>query len=71
MSDYVDVHALSEVLLAAALGGIGLVVLFALGLRGVSIAEEGNTGAGAGLAVVSFALVAAGVVFGIYTLLAA
>lgn len=71
MSDYVDFPALGEVLLAAALGGVGLVALFALRLRGVSRNVEGHYPSGIAVATTSFALVAAGVAFGIYTLFAA
>lgn len=45
MSEYIDFPALGQVLLAASLGGIGLVALFALGLRGVSWKVDENRGA--------------------------
>jgi hypothetical protein len=71
MDKYVDVAALGQVLLASVVGGIGLVVLFAIGLRGLSSAQEGGRSAGYVVAGGSFAIVLAGIVLGLYAILAA
>jgi hypothetical protein len=75
----VDVSSLVKVLVASLLGGAGLVAIFALGLAGVS-AYVGNTEGGAAVApgrkpaglmvaLTSFAVVIAGVAYGISVLL--
>jgi hypothetical protein len=77
MDKYVDTGALLQVLIVSVLGGAGLVAVFAVGLVGTSYASAGTTGepsrgrrtAGLSLAAVSFAVVAAGVVLGIYAML--
>jgi hypothetical protein len=74
MDKYVDGAALLQVLIASVLGGAGLVAMFAVGLVGTSIAgTEGQTttrrAAGLSLAAISFIIVAAGVVLGIYAML--
>jgi hypothetical protein len=77
MDKYVDTNALLQVLVASILGGAGLVAVFALGLVGTSYASAGTTGqtsatrrvAGLSLAAISFLIVAAGVVLGIYAML--
>jgi hypothetical protein len=75
MDKYVDGGALLQVLVASILGGAGLVAVFAVGLLGTSFAGapgETTTGrrvAGLSLAAISFLVVAAGVVTGIYAML--
>jgi len=77
MDKYVDTNALLQVLLASILGGAGLVAVFAMGLVGTSYASTGTTGqassarraAGLSLAAISFLIVVAGVVLGIYAML--
>jgi hypothetical protein len=74
MDKYIDPGALGQVLLASVVGGVGLVALFALGLRGLAAAQEGSEGgrvAGYVVAGTSFAIVVAGILFGLYTILAA
>jgi hypothetical protein len=71
MGEYVDASALGQVLLASVVGGIGLVVVFGLGLRGLSSAHKEGRISGYVLAGVSFAVVVAGIGFGLYTILAA
>jgi hypothetical protein len=72
MDKYVDTGALLQVFVASVLGGVGLVTIFAVGLVGTSAAGNarksapGRRVAGLSLAAVSFALVACGVVLGIY-----
>jgi hypothetical protein len=77
MDKYVDSGALLQVLVASILGGAGLVAVFALGLVGTSLAGAGTSEhtapalriAGMSLAAVSFLIVVAGVVLGIYAML--
>jgi hypothetical protein len=75
MDKYVDGSALLQVLVASILCGSGLVAVFAAGLVGTSIAStDGQTSpsrraAGLSLAAVSFIIVAAGIVLGIYAML--
>jgi hypothetical protein len=71
MNKYVDASALGQVLLASVIGGVGLVALFALGLRGLAAAQENGRPAGYLVAGGSFAIVLTGIVLGLYTLLAA
>jgi hypothetical protein len=71
MDKYIDASALGQVLLASIVGGIGLVALFALGLRGLSAAQENGRSVGYVVAGGSFAVVLAGIGFGLYVLLAA
>ena len=70
MDKYIDASALGQVLLAAVIGGVGLVALFALGLRGVSAAQEDGHQSGYVVAGGSFAVVLAGIGFGLYAILA-
>lgn len=70
MSNYIDAAALGQVLLASLVGGVGLVALYALGLRALAAGQqEGRRGATA-LALVCFAAAVAGVVLGLVVLLA-
>jgi hypothetical protein len=71
MDKYIDASALGQVLLASIIGGVGLVALFALGLRGLSAAQEGGRSSGYVVAGGSFAVVLAGIVLGLYAILAA
>jgi hypothetical protein len=71
MDKYVDASALGQVLLASIIGGVGLVVLFAIGLRGLSSAQEGGRPVGYVIAGGSFAIVLVGIALGLYALLAA
>jgi hypothetical protein len=70
MDKYVDVSALGQVLLASLIGGVGLVVLFAVGLRGLASAQEDGRSAGYAVAGGSFAVVLAGIGLGLYAILA-
>ena len=71
MEKYIDAPALGQVLLASVIGGVGLVVLFALGLRGLSAAQEKGHPSGYVLAGGSFAIVLVGIGLGFYALLTA
>jgi len=71
MDKYIDASALGQVLLASIIGGVGLVALFALGLRGLSAAQEGGRSSGYVVAGGSFAVVLGGIVLGLYAILAA
>jgi hypothetical protein len=74
MDKYIDFGALGQVLLAAIIGGVGLVTLFGLGIRGLAAAtsegEDGGRPAGYVLAGGSFLVVLAGIGLGIYAILA-
>jgi len=70
MDKYIDASALGQVLLAALLGGVGLVALFALGLRGLSAAQQGGRQSGYILAGSSFIVVVFGIMLGLYAILA-
>lgn len=71
MSDYVDPGALGQVLLVSLVGGVGLVALYAFGIRSLAAGQEGGRRGATAVAVLSFAVVVAGVVLGLYALLAA
>jgi hypothetical protein len=71
MDKYIDASALGQVLLASIIGGVGLVALFALGLRGLAAAQDDGQTSGYVVAGGSFAIVLAGIGLGIYALLAA
>jgi hypothetical protein len=71
MDKYIDASALGQVLLASIIGGIGLVALFALGLRGLSAAQEDGRSAGYAVAGGSFLVVLVGISLGLYAILAA
>lgn len=66
MNGYIDLDALWKVLLASLLAGAGLVVVFSLALVGLSSGRAAGR-AGAGLC---FLVVAAGVVLGLYVMIA-
>ena len=81
MSDYVDLPALGQVLLASLLAGAGLVAVFSLGLVGLSrhVGQVGSpdgtprrsgSPAGLALAVACFAVVVGGVLLGLWTVVA-
>lgn len=71
MSDYVDVTALAQVLGVSLLGGVGLVALYALGLRYLALGrDEGRRGA-VSFAVICFVVVVIGVLTGLLALLSA
>lgn len=71
MGDYVDPAALGQVILVSLVGGVGLVALYAFGIRCLAAGQDDGRRGATALAVVSFALVVAGVVTGLYVLLAA
>ncbi|MFI7587255.1 hypothetical protein ACIB24_09295 [Spongisporangium articulatum] len=82
MSDYIDFDALGQVLLASLIAGVGLVVVFALGMvglagwttsraEGVQVTTSGaRRGASLAVAVLCFAVVVGGVLAGVGTILA-
>jgi hypothetical protein len=67
---YIDAPALGQVLLVAVIGGVGLVTLFALGLRGLAAAQDNGRPAGYVVAAGSFFVVVAGIALGLYAILA-
>jgi len=71
VGDYFDAAALGQVLLVSLAGGVGLVALYAFGLRALAAGqEEGRRGATL-LSIVCFAVVVAGIALGLYTMLIA
>lgn len=70
MSAYIDPTALAQVLVAALVGGVGLVAVFALGMRGLAAAQDDGRPGGMVVAGGSFLVVAAAVVLGISYMLA-
>jgi hypothetical protein len=70
MSGYIDAPALGQVLVAAVVGGVGLVAIFAVGLRGLAAAQEGGRPGAMVVAGTSFLIVAGAVVLGISFMLA-
>lgn len=71
MDKYIDASALGQVRLASIIGGVGLVALFAFGLRGLSAAQEDGHTSCYVVAGGSFTIVLAGIGLGLYALLAA
>jgi hypothetical protein len=71
MDKYIDASALGQVLLASIVGGVGLVALFAFGLRGLSMAQDEGKPGGYVVAGASFAIVLLGIALGLYAILAA
>jgi hypothetical protein len=82
MSSWIDLGALGKALAASLIAGVGLAVFFALGLLGLSAAEDaldtrssGTAAARLGrssgliLAVACFAVVVLGIVAGFYVIL--
>lgn len=69
MGDYVDAAALGQVLLFSLAGGVGLVALYAFGLRALAAGREEGRRGGTLLSIVCFAGVIAGVVLGLSAML--
>ena len=71
MDEYVDLAALGQVLLASIAGGVGLIALYAFGIRALAAGQDEKRRGATAVAIVSFALVIAGVLVGLYVLLSA
>ena len=71
MGDYFDAAALGQVLLVSLVGGVGLVALYAFGLRSLAAGREEGRRGGTLLSIVCFAVVVAGIALGLYTMLIA
>ena len=71
MGDYVDLAALGQVLLASIAGGVGLIALYAFGIRALGAGQDDGRRGATTVAVACFALVVAGVLLGLYVLLSA
>ena len=67
MIDYIREMVL--VLVVSLLGGVGLVALYAFGIRELAAGQEEGRRSGTVIAAVSFTVVVAGVVFGLWVLL--
>jgi len=81
VSDWINLRAVWEIVVVGLLAGAGLPAIFAIGIRAlgtpgkahVTPAEDelvGGSRAGIALAVVCFAIVAAGIGYGIYIVVA-
>jgi hypothetical protein len=86
MSDWIDLHALWQVLVVGVVLGAGLPALFAVGLRALSMPGGGRTAqtagvdsdhvyggnpAGLAVAVVCFGVVLAAIGYGVYLIVSA
>lgn len=71
MSDYIDLAALGQVLVVSLLGGVGLVALYALGLRYLALGRDDGRRGAVPLAVLCFVVVVIGVLTGLLALLRA
>ena len=71
MSDYIDLAALGQVLVVSLLGGVGLVALYALGLRYLALGRDDGRRGAVPFAVLCFVVVVIGVLTGLLALLRA
>ena len=71
MSDYIDLAALAQVLVVSLLGGVGLVALYALGLRYLALGRDDGRRGAVPFAVLCFVVVVIGVLTGLLALLRA
>ena len=69
MGDYVDLQALGLVVLTSLGGGVGLVALYAFGIRALAAGQDDGRRLATAVGLVSFLLVVVGVVVGLYVLL--
>jgi hypothetical protein len=72
VSTYIDVDALTKVVLVSLLVGAGIPAVFALGVRALAPVEGGTSRSGVrvGAAVLCFAVCLAAVAYGVYRLVA-
>jgi hypothetical protein len=71
VSDYIDLAALAQVLLVSLIGGVGLVALYALGLRYLALGRDDGRRGAVPFAVLCFVVVVIGVLTGLLALLRA
>lgn len=69
MGDYVDLRALGLVVLTSLGGGVGLVALYAFGIRALAAGQDDGRRVATAVGLVSFFLVVVGVLVGLYVLL--
>ncbi len=69
MDDYVDLRALGLVVLTSLGGGVGLVALYAFGIRALAAGQDDGRRVATAVGLVSFFLVVVGVLVGLYVLL--
>jgi hypothetical protein len=69
VGDYVDLRALGLVVLTSLGGGVGLVALFAFGIRALAAGQDDGRRVATAVGLVSFFLVVVGVLVGLYVLL--
>jgi DMSO reductase anchor subunit len=69
VGDYVDLRALSLVVLTSLGGGVGLVALYAFGIRALAAGQDDGRRVATVVGLLSFVLVVVGVLVGLYVLL--
>jgi hypothetical protein len=69
VGDYVDLRALSLVVLTSLGGGVGLVALYAFGIRALAAGQDDGRRLATAVGLLSFVLVVVGVLVGLYVLL--
>ncbi len=69
MDEYLDVGALVQVVLVSLVGGVGLVALYAFGIRALAAGQEEGRRGGTAVGILSFSVVVAGVLIGLYLML--
>ena len=69
MGDYIDLRALSLVVLTSLGGGVGLVALYAFGIRALAAGQDDGRRLATAVGLLSFVLVVVGVLVGLYVLL--
>jgi DMSO reductase anchor subunit len=69
VGDYVDLRALSLVVLTSLGGGVGLVALYAFGIRALAAGQDDGRRVASVVGLLSFVLVVVGVLVGLYVLL--
>jgi len=69
VGDYLDLRALSLVVLTSLVGGVGLVALYAFGIRALAAGQDDGRRLATAVGLLSFVLVVVGVLVGLYVLL--
>jgi uncharacterized membrane-anchored protein len=69
VGDYIDLQALGLVMLTSLGGGVGLVALYAFGIRALAAGQDDGRRVATVVGLLSFVLVVVGVLVGLYVLL--
>jgi hypothetical protein len=69
VGDYIDLQALGLVMLTSLGGGVGLVALYAFGIRALAAGQDDGRRLATAVGLLSFVLVVVGVLVGLYVLL--